>query len=147
MKNRRLAELEEKAQRAGLTPDERAEMQVLLQPPRSPGVNRDMVQARKRGREYAEHVIKEIPVGCEEGFKNTMREWLGREDGTRPAPFDAFEATAFMDVTMSFGKHEGKRIRHVPLEYLDWLIADYRFGANEFKDHVTRYVLYMRSDQ
>ena len=47
------------------------------------------------------------------------------------------QAKAFGASVLSFGKHQGRRVDEVPLDYLEWLAGQ----ENEFQKNLRRYLL------
>lgn len=73
---------------------------------------------------FWETIRKAIPVDAA----------LAETSGT--APMTDREAMMFSHAEMTFGKHRGIPICHVPLTYLDWLVGQ----PDDFRQSVARYL-------
>lgn len=160
----RLNELKTKAQRAGLTKEERLEVVALndqLQTPpnlvEKPLINKAHAVARKTGREAAELLIGSIDLAIQalsgqedsaratDSFWRTIRERF-RQELLSPQeqlvhPFSEAEAQGWGDtMRVTFGKYNGSLISDIPLQYLLWLELKLNSEEQDFKRDLKRYL-------
>lgn len=101
-------------------------------------MDNDKLQAKIDGRKEAEAFLALCAENGEAFMKGVIAAFqaaMPKQPETRLVMSDD-EAKRFEDSRIKFGKHEGERHRHVPIEYLTW-IAD---SAVELQS-------YLRSDR
>ncbi len=100
------------------------------------------IAARKAAETVFSLAVTEVPAEGEQRYWETLARLVAAklpkpEADPRTQPMTDEQVTHFGNgITMPFGKHTGKRIADVPLDYLIWLVEQ----PDAFKNELRRYI-------